>query len=152
MISSTNSALSPHHGRPIGTRHALGSYQTAPGEKRVSIYQRRSAVSVDFFRTLYGQGFRRHVPFAEAKGVKKFYREGRPSAEQYGDEMNNLNAGKKLIADDRDQEARWTATDGIQVNELAQYDVLSITTANNSFQVTVIDPETALVRVRGGNY
>jgi hypothetical protein len=69
-----------------------------------------------------------------------------------GDEMNNLNAGKKLIADDRDQDTRWTTTDGIQVNELAQDDVLSITTANNTYQVTVIDPETAQVRVRGGNY
>ena len=56
------------------------------------------------------------------------------------------------MADDRDQYTRWTATDGIQVNELAQDDVLSITTANNTYQVTVIDPETAQVRVRGGNY
>ena len=66
--------------------------------------------------------------------------------------MSNLNPGKKPIADDRDQYTRRTATDGIQVNELAQNDVLSITTANNTYHVTVIDPETAQVRVRGGNY
>jgi hypothetical protein len=66
--------------------------------------------------------------------------------------MKNLNAEKKPIADDCDQDTRWTATDGIQVNELAQHDMLSITTANNTYQVTVIDPETAQVRVRGGKY
>ena len=51
--------------------------------------------------------------------------------------MNNVNPGKK--------------PDGIQVNELAQNDVLSITTTNNTYHVTVIDPETAQVRVRGGD-
>src|SRR5262245_35225242 len=66
--------------------------------------------------------------------------------------MNSLNAGKKPIGDIGDQDTRWTATDGIQVNELAQHDVLSITTANNTYQVTVIDTETAQVRVRGGKY
>jgi len=66
--------------------------------------------------------------------------------------MSNLNPGKKPTADDCDQYTRWTATDGIQVNELAQNDVLSITTANNTYHVTVIDPETAQLRVRGGNY
>jgi len=66
--------------------------------------------------------------------------------------MSNLDPGKKPIADDRDQYTRRTATDGIQVNELAQDDVLSITTANNTYHVTIIDPETAQVRVRGGNY
>src|SRR5262245_29351514 len=55
--------------------------------------------------------------------------------------MNDVNPGKTFIT-----------TDGIQVNELAQDDVLSITTANNTYHVTVIDPETAQVRVRGGNY
>src|SRR4029450_12639043 len=65
--------------------------------------------------------------------------------------MNNVNPGKKPIADDRDQETRYTETDGIQGNELAQDDVLSITTANNTYHVTVIDPETARVRVRGGD-
>jgi hypothetical protein len=44
------------------------------------------------------------------------------------------------------------ATDGIQVNELVAGDVLSIETGNNTYQVTVIDPEAAQVRVRGGNY
>jgi hypothetical protein len=66
--------------------------------------------------------------------------------------MSNLNPGTEPIADNRDQDPRWTATDGIQVNELAQDDVLSIETANNTYHVIVIDPETAQVRVRGGNY
>ena len=37
------------------------------------------------------------------------------------------------------------------MNELAQDDVLSIRTTNNTYHVTVIDPETAQVRIRGGN-
>ena len=65
--------------------------------------------------------------------------------------MNNFNPGKNPDADHRDQDTRSTATDGIQVNELAQGAVLSITTENNTYHVTVIDPETAQVRVRGGN-
>ena len=65
--------------------------------------------------------------------------------------MNNFNPGKKPVADHRDQDTRSTVTDGIQVNELAQGDVLSITTANNTYLVTVIDPQTAQVRVRGGD-
>jgi hypothetical protein len=66
--------------------------------------------------------------------------------------MNNVNPGKKPVADHRDQDTRSTTTDGIQVNELAQNDVLSITTANNTYHVTVIDPETAQVQVRGGDF
>ena len=66
--------------------------------------------------------------------------------------MNNFNPGKKPVADHRDQDTRSTVTDGIQVNELAQNDVLSITTTNNTYHVTVIDPETAQVRVRGGDF
>jgi hypothetical protein len=66
--------------------------------------------------------------------------------------MNNVNPGKKLVADHRDQDTRSAAPDGIQVNELAQDDVLSITTTNNTYYVTVIDPETAQVRVRGGDF
>src|SRR5215510_16288115 len=65
--------------------------------------------------------------------------------------MDN-NRGKKPVADHRDEDTRSTATDGIQINELAQNDVLSITTANNTYHVTVIDPETAQVRVRGGDF
>ena len=42
-------------------------------------------------------------------------------------------------------------TDGIQLNELKQDDELSITTTNSTYHVTVIDPETAQVRVRGGD-
>lgn len=66
--------------------------------------------------------------------------------------MNNVNPGKKPVEDHRDQDTRSTATDGIKVNELAQNDVLSITTTNNTYHVTVIDPETAHVRVRGGDF
>jgi hypothetical protein len=65
--------------------------------------------------------------------------------------MNSANPGNELVAGHRDQDRGFTATDGIQVNELAQDDVLSITTRNNTYYVTVIDPETAQVRVRGGN-
>ena len=65
--------------------------------------------------------------------------------------MNNVNPGKKPVADDRDQDTAFITTDGIQVNELEKGDVLSITTANNTYHVTVIDPETAQVRVRGGD-
>ena len=78
--------------------------------------------------------------------------EGKPSDPSGGDEMNNVNPGKKPVADHRDQDSGSTATDGIQVNELAQNDVLSITTTNNTYHVTVIDPETAQVRVRGGDF
>ena len=77
--------------------------------------------------------------------------EGKPSEPSGGDEMNNVNPGKKPVADHRDQDTRFTATEGIQVNELAQDDVLSIRTRNNTYHVTVIDPETAQVRIRGGN-
>jgi hypothetical protein len=76
---------------------------------------------------------------------------GNPSESSGGDEMNNVSPGKKPAADQRDQDTTSTATDGIQVNELAQGDVLSITTANNTYLVTVIDPQTAQVRVRGGD-
>ena len=65
--------------------------------------------------------------------------------------MNNVNLGKKPVEDHRDQDTRSTATDGIQLNELAQNDVLLITTTNNTYHVTVIDPVTAKVRVRGGD-
>jgi hypothetical protein len=66
--------------------------------------------------------------------------------------MNNVNPAKKLVADPRGQDTRSAAPDGIQVNELAQGDLLSITTTNNTYHVTVIDPETAQVRVRGGDF
>ena len=64
--------------------------------------------------------------------------------------MNNVNPGKKPVVE-HDQNTRFTSMNGIQVNELAQDDVLMITTTNNTYHVTVIDPETAQVRVRGGN-
>ena len=66
--------------------------------------------------------------------------------------MNNVSPGKKPAADQHDQDTTSTATDGIQVNELAQDDMLSITTANDTYHLTVIDPETAQVRVRGGDF
>ena len=66
--------------------------------------------------------------------------------------MNNVNPGKKLVSGHREQDTRSAAPDGIQVNELEQGDVLSITTTNNTYHVTVISPETAQVRVRGGDF
>jgi hypothetical protein len=66
--------------------------------------------------------------------------------------MNNLNPEKKRSANNRGHDTRWTETDGIQVNELAEHDVLSIMTVNNTYEMTVIHPETAQVMVRGGHY
>ena len=63
----------------------------------------------------------------------------------------NLNPEKQPISDDCEQDVGWAATDGIQVDGLAQHDVLWITTANNTYKMTVIDPKTAQVMVRGGN-
>ena len=57
--------------------------------------------------------------------------------------MSDLNPEKPISS---------TIIDGIQVNELAPDDELSITTTNNTYHVTVIDPETATVRVRGGGF
>jgi hypothetical protein len=65
--------------------------------------------------------------------------------------MKNVNPEKKPVADRPDhQHTKSAATDGIQVNQLAKDDELSITTANNVYHVTVIDPQTGHVRVRGG--
>ena len=63
-----------------------------------------------------------------------------------------MKTGKKPLVDHSDLDTRLTAAKGIQLNELAQDDVLSITTANSTYLVTVIDPETAQVRVRGGSF
>jgi hypothetical protein len=66
--------------------------------------------------------------------------------------MKNVNPEQKPVADRPDeQHTTSTAMDGIQVNQLAQGDELSITTANNTYHVTVIDPQTGRVRVRGGD-
>ncbi len=65
--------------------------------------------------------------------------------------MNNVNLGEKPGADNRDQDTTSSRMDGIQVNDLEPGDVLSITTANSIYHLTVVDPETAQVRVRGGN-
>jgi len=63
--------------------------------------------------------------------------------------MNNLNPESSNA---RDQDTRWTETDGIQVDELAEHDRLSIRTTNNEYEIVVIDPQTAQVMVRGGHY
>jgi hypothetical protein len=76
---------------------------------------------------------------------------GRPSAPPSGDEMN-VNPEKNPVADPRGQDSPFITTDGVQVNELAEADVLSITTSNNTYDVIVIDPETGQVRVRGGDF
>ena len=69
-----------------------------------------------------------------------------------GDEMNDVNPEKKPVADHRDQDTGSAVTNGIQVNELAQDDVLLIRTTNSTYHVTVINPETAQVRIRGGSF
>jgi len=99
------------------------------------IFSMKKGSSGDFFHAFGRQG---------ASGGKL----SKPSS---ADHMNNVNAEKKPLIDHPDQGAKSSATDGIQVNELAQGDVLSITTKNNTYHVTVIDPETARVRVRGGD-
>ena len=63
-----------------------------------------------------------------------------------------MNPGQKPVADRRDQGAGFTEPDSVQVNELGREDVLSITTSNSTYHLTVIDPETAQVRVRGGSF
>ena len=63
--------------------------------------------------------------------------------------MNNLNPESSNA---RDQDTRWTETDGIQVDELAEHDLLSIRTTNNEYEIVVISPQTAQVMVRGGHY
>ncbi len=65
--------------------------------------------------------------------------------------MDNLNPVKKQ-SNHPDHDARWAERDGIQINELAQNDVLSVATANSRYEMVVIDPETAKVMVRGGRY
>lgn len=62
--------------------------------------------------------------------------------------MNNLNPEP---SDARDR-TKWRETDGIQVDELVEHDLLSITTANNTYEIVVIHPETAQVMVRGGHF
>jgi len=49
----------------------------------------------------------------------------------------------------------WSAetwTDGIQIDQLRQLDKLSIETMHNTYELTVIDPNTAEVLIRGGEY
>jgi hypothetical protein len=64
-----------------------------------------------------------------------------------GDEMNNFSP-----LSDRDSDARWTDSDGIQMDQLMEHDRLSITTANSTYEVTVVDPVTAQIMVCGGHY
>ena len=42
--------------------------------------------------------------------------------------------------------------DGVQVNELDELETLSIETMNHTYEITVIDPGTAEVLVRGGEF
>ena len=63
-----------------------------------------------------------------------------------------MNLGHKPVADRRDQSTGFTEPDSIQVNELGRDDVLSITTTNSTYHLTVIDPDTAQVRVCGGSF
>ena len=63
--------------------------------------------------------------------------------------MNKLNPESSNA---RDHDTRWAEKDGIQVDELAKHDRLSITTVNNTYEIVVIHPETAQVMVRGGHY
>jgi hypothetical protein len=62
--------------------------------------------------------------------------------------MDNLNSEKKWSTNDSD--ARWAERDGIQVNELAENDVLRVATENSTYEMVVVQPETAQVLVRGG--
>ena len=55
--------------------------------------------------------------------------------------MNNVNPATTLIT-----------PDGIQLNELKEAAELTITTRNTTYHVTVVDPDTAQVRVRGGDF
>jgi hypothetical protein len=63
--------------------------------------------------------------------------------------MNNV--GPEMESGDHlNPDTKSTGTDGIQLNELAPNAVLSITTTNHTYELTVIDPETGHVRVSGG--
>jgi hypothetical protein len=66
--------------------------------------------------------------------------------------MDNLNSESKPSANDHEHDTRWTERDGIQLNELAENDLLSVATANTTYEMVVIHPETARVMVRGGRY
>jgi hypothetical protein len=52
----------------------------------------------------------------------------------------------------RDDDSRWIEMDGVQVEELAKHDLLSIRTANSEYEIVVIHPESAHVMVRGGHH
>ena len=64
--------------------------------------------------------------------------------------MYDLNSEKKRSANDVRPDVGWTERDGIQINELTEKDMISVTTENSSYEMLVIDPETARVMVRGG--
>jgi hypothetical protein len=46
--------------------------------------------------------------------------------------------------------SRRTWTNGVQINELRELDTLFVETAHHAYEITVIDPGTAEVLVRGG--
>jgi hypothetical protein len=43
-------------------------------------------------------------------------------------------------------------SDGIQINELEKFDTLSVETLHHTYEITVMNPETAEVLITGGDY
>ena len=71
--------------------------------------------------------------------------------------MNSLNVEDKpkvLVPAPAALDAWSTKTwaDGIQINELKQLDTLSIETMHHTYEMTIINPDTAEVLVRGGEF
>ena len=71
------------------------------------------------------------------------------------DVMNNLRVDEKQRAEVStpavlDASSAESSMDGIQINELKELDTLSIETMHHIYEMIVIHPETAEVRVRGG--
>ena len=69
--------------------------------------------------------------------------------------MTNLSLNDKLMFPAPAALDTWSAetwTDGIQIDQLRQLDKLSIETMHNTYELTVIDPKTAEILIRGGKY
>jgi hypothetical protein len=66
--------------------------------------------------------------------------------------MENRNVDEKpaLAAADLDAWSAETWTDGIQINELKELDKFSVETMHHMYEITVIDPHTGEVMIRGG--
>jgi hypothetical protein len=66
--------------------------------------------------------------------------------------MNNLIVDEKprAVVSTPDASCAESSTDGIQINQLKELDTLSIETMHHTYEMIVIHPETAEVRVRGG--